>query len=307
MNELGLQFLQAYFGLLPLGEIADETGKETLIAHLHFADGEFHRERRAVFALADDDAADADNSPLAGPQVTLQITVVIFAIRRGHQSLDVFCHHIGGGITKQPLCCGAEGLDDPAFIDDDGGVGNAVENRLQMCRARLRLFGACRRRAPQVVQNCTAPANSNAGEREQQALHEVVGSERAIREIKPKCEAKRSRKQPRSPAPHSRCNQHGRDQQYVRDFGAQHGGQGEFDGDAEADGQDCNGVLPQAPAPTREWQRGAGCIALRAVNRISHQALGSLKFKLVSVAPPPIKSEIQSSIQRFDASAPATK
>ena len=82
MDELGLQFLQPRLGLLPLGQVADETGEETLIAHVHFADGKLHGKRRAVLALADDDAADADDPPLAGAQIALEIAVVILPVRR---------------------------------------------------------------------------------------------------------------------------------------------------------------------------------------------------------------------------------
>ena len=66
MHQLGLQFLQARFGLLPLGQVADEAGEETLVAGFHLADRELHRKGRAVLALADHDAADADDAPLAG-------------------------------------------------------------------------------------------------------------------------------------------------------------------------------------------------------------------------------------------------
>ena len=45
MDKLGLQLLQARFGLLPLGQIADEAGEEPPVAGLHFADGELHRKR----------------------------------------------------------------------------------------------------------------------------------------------------------------------------------------------------------------------------------------------------------------------
>ena len=76
MHELGLQLLQPRFGLLPLGQIANEAGEEALVAGLHLADGKLHREGRAVLALADDDAADADDAALAGAQIALEIAVV---------------------------------------------------------------------------------------------------------------------------------------------------------------------------------------------------------------------------------------
>ena len=93
MDELGLQLLQPRLGLLPFGQVADEAGEETPVAGFHLADRKLHREGRAVLALADHDAADADDPPLAGPQIALEIAVVVFAIGRGHQHLDVLADH----------------------------------------------------------------------------------------------------------------------------------------------------------------------------------------------------------------------
>ena len=81
VDQLGLQFLQPCFGLLPFGEVADEAGEEALIAHVHLADRKLHGKGRAVLALADDDAADADDAPLAGAQIAIEIAVVILAGR----------------------------------------------------------------------------------------------------------------------------------------------------------------------------------------------------------------------------------
>ena len=85
VDEFGLQFLQPRFGFLAFGQVADKAGEEALLAHMHFADGEFHRKRRAVAALPDDNTADADDAPLAGAQIAIDIVVVIAAIGRRHQ------------------------------------------------------------------------------------------------------------------------------------------------------------------------------------------------------------------------------
>ena len=65
MDQLGLQLLQPGFGLLALAQIADESGEKAILARFHFADRQLHRKRRAVLALADDDAADPDDPPLS--------------------------------------------------------------------------------------------------------------------------------------------------------------------------------------------------------------------------------------------------
>src|SRR5579863_2583473 len=98
MDQFGLQFLQPRLILLALCKVADETGKKTLIAGLHFAVIELEWERRTVPALADDNPADADDSPLASFQIAQKITVVTLSIGRWHQHLDVLAENLGGAI-----------------------------------------------------------------------------------------------------------------------------------------------------------------------------------------------------------------
>ena len=76
-SELGLQFLQPRLGLLPLGEVADEAGEEALLARPHLADRELHGEGRAVLALADDHAVDADDALLARGEIAWDVAVML--------------------------------------------------------------------------------------------------------------------------------------------------------------------------------------------------------------------------------------
>ena len=96
------------FRHLPLGQVADKAGEKALIAGFHFADGEFHREGRSVAALADDDAADADDAPLAGGQIAADVAVMLAAIGLGHQDLDVASDRLGGLQAEKPFSRGAE-------------------------------------------------------------------------------------------------------------------------------------------------------------------------------------------------------
>ena len=68
-DQLGLQFLQLRFGLLPLGQIADEAGEEAAGRPTASRRLRAHREGRAVLALAGDHAADADDALLAGGEI----------------------------------------------------------------------------------------------------------------------------------------------------------------------------------------------------------------------------------------------
>ena len=166
MHELGLQFLQPRFGLLPLGQVADEAGEEAPVAGAHLADRQLHREGRAVLALADDHAADADDAPLAGAQIALEIAVVALAVGRRHQHLDVLADHLVRRVAEQPRSRRAEGLHDPALVDDDHRVRHGVEDRAQMRFARERVLGARRcmhalRRRDSPIQAMPTPMAPN--------------------------------------------------------------------------------------------------------------------------------------------------
>src|SRR5215510_9087222 len=62
VDELRLQLLQAGLGLLPLRQVANEAGEETLVARPHLADRKLDRKRRPVLALAHHHPADADDA-----------------------------------------------------------------------------------------------------------------------------------------------------------------------------------------------------------------------------------------------------
>ena len=140
MDELGLQFLQARLGLLPFGQVADEARKETLVRRPHFADRQFHRECGAVFPFSDNDAPDADDPALPGPQIALQIAVVTFTIGRGHEHLDVLADDFVRAVSEQPLRGNTERLHDPALVDHDHGVGNGFQDRLEVRFARSQIL-----------------------------------------------------------------------------------------------------------------------------------------------------------------------
>ena len=84
MHEFGLQFLQTRFGLLALGQIADETGEETLVTGFHLADSQLHWKSRAILALAYHDAADAYDPSLARHPVAFEVTIMTFTVGCRH-------------------------------------------------------------------------------------------------------------------------------------------------------------------------------------------------------------------------------
>ena len=268
VDELGLQFLQPGFGLLPLGEVADEAGEEAPVAHVHFADRELHGKRRAVVALPDHDAADADDPPLSGAQIAIEVAVVIFAVGRRHQHLDVLSQRIRRGMAEQPFRRRAERLDEAAFVDHDHGVGNAVENRCEMRRALLGICGACRRvtRArrnssprhdtPMPTRPKTAQVTQSAGDSK---------ARKSLTKKQPENHAKRGGHQSRTPAAECRGDQDRRDKEQVRALAVQHVGERQLDGKACRNGENRDAVLPgdlrqaggaNAVAAANECERG---------------------------------------------------
>src|SRR5918994_1454736 len=113
-------------GLLPLGEIANETGEEAAFARRHLADFELHGKGRSVLALATDHPIDADDALLAGCKISCDIEVMILAVGRGHEQADVTADHRRLAIAKETLRRGAEGLNDAVVVDDDGRVRDGV-------------------------------------------------------------------------------------------------------------------------------------------------------------------------------------
>ena len=141
VDELGLQFLEARLGPLPLGQVVDEAGEEDLLARAHLADGELHRKGRAVRPLARHDPVGSDDAALPGAPVVREVAVVLAAHRLGHQHAHVPPDGRGRGIAEEALGRRAEGGDGPRLVDDDHGLGHGVEDRAQvgLAGAQVRL------------------------------------------------------------------------------------------------------------------------------------------------------------------------
>ena len=182
MHKLGLQFLQARLGLLALGQVADKAGEKTLRAGFHLADGKLHGKGRAVLALADDDAANADDAPLAGDLVTVEIAIVAAAVWLRHQRTDVEPGSIGGADAEQAFGGAAEVLDDAEFVDHDHRFRDGIEDRLQVRFARPRVAGHHVGAAAAAVQQFAAPGHAHADERERDSVGREIVEKRMLSE-----------------------------------------------------------------------------------------------------------------------------
>src|SRR5215475_11768327 len=84
-------------------EIANETGEDGRAAELHLADRELDRKDRAILALGLDLAPDTDDAFLAGASIAGEILVMLLAVGRWHEHLDVATNHLAGGVAEQLL------------------------------------------------------------------------------------------------------------------------------------------------------------------------------------------------------------
>src|SRR5271168_3891543 len=122
------------------GQIVDKSCEVGHSAGLHFTDRKMHREGRPILALASHDASNADDMPLAGGQITGQISVMARTIRIGHQDADVLADCLLFGIAELSLRGATKELYDAASIDDDHRVGDRLQYRTEVaffCSERL--------------------------------------------------------------------------------------------------------------------------------------------------------------------------
>ena len=132
MGQFILQVVQPPLGLLAFADVAHEAGEEPLVTRAHLADRQFHGEGRAVAAFAHHHAADADDPPLTGVQVALQIAVVAVAVGPRHQLADVAPDHLFRRPAEQALGRGAERPDGPGLVDHHHGAGHGRQDRSQV-------------------------------------------------------------------------------------------------------------------------------------------------------------------------------
>src|SRR5262249_59518728 len=99
-QELRLSLLQLRFGSLAGGEIADDADEHGLAFLLGLANGKVDRERRPVFASANNFTADADDLGFAGFAVLGYVVIVSTPVWLRHRHLDVFADDLSRRITE---------------------------------------------------------------------------------------------------------------------------------------------------------------------------------------------------------------
>jgi len=123
-----LYLVEQLLTFLTLGQVTYESNELPLPLEQDLAHRQFHREGAAIVALADDHASHADDVPLAGGEVSIQIAVVLVPIRRGHQHADVASLNLANGESEKALRGRAEGLDHPLLVNDHHRIRDSLKN-----------------------------------------------------------------------------------------------------------------------------------------------------------------------------------
>ena len=71
----------------------------------------------------------SDDAPLAGLQITTNVTIVRRGMRIRHQHLHIAAQNLFGLVAEQSFCAVAPRFDAAAFVDRDDRVDDVVENR----------------------------------------------------------------------------------------------------------------------------------------------------------------------------------
>jgi hypothetical protein len=88
------------------GQVVNDANIDSLARRDAFAERKIHGKCRGFLALANDLPADADDSPLPHAAMVLEISVMSFAIGRGHEHFDILAQRLFGAVFEQRLASG---------------------------------------------------------------------------------------------------------------------------------------------------------------------------------------------------------
>ena len=141
-NELVLHAVE----LLALGVVAHHGGKLARATEPHFAHQQFHRKRLTAAAPAlDGILAAAHHRRFLAREIAGKEQIERLAMGLGDQGVDMAPDDLLGGVAKNPLGRGVQGLDRAIGIDRDDAVQDRFEDGVQPL---LALLGCARRPFP---------------------------------------------------------------------------------------------------------------------------------------------------------------
>lgn len=145
---------------LALADVAENASKDAAIAQLHFTDRQVNGKSGAVLSKADYLTSDADDPGNTRGLVAVQVFIVFFSVRLGHDHDDVATDSFFLGITKQSLSGGIEALHGASFVDGDDRIDGCIKDGLQLLfaiteglriAALLRLTSAATKRCQKLI------------------------------------------------------------------------------------------------------------------------------------------------------------
>src|SRR3546814_19794456 len=107
------------FGLMALGDVADNADEAATAGTAHLADGQVDRKDAAVLVTCLDLAAGTDDLCLAGGDIVVQVAVMLAVIALGHQYMDIAADHPVGPVTEHALGGAVEGLAEAMRVEGD--------------------------------------------------------------------------------------------------------------------------------------------------------------------------------------------
>jgi len=149
------QFFEAILcgalGCAPVRDVANQAGEHALVVDLELGNRKVDGKYIAIFSSRFNFAANAHDVCLAGHQVTLQKTIVLLAVWRGHQHADITAEHFLRAVAKYPLGRRIDGFDDAVLVDGDDGIDGHIEQRT---KARLGIMRVLSRRMQVLGSDC---------------------------------------------------------------------------------------------------------------------------------------------------------
>ena len=123
-------------------EIVHHSREFACAAHRHLADRQMKREDRPVATAAADFTADADDVCRSGGEITRQVAIVFFVVRRRHQDVDVLTDDLRRRVAKQAFGSAIERFDSGSVVDDDDPVDGRIDHRAKAFVRVLQVSGA---------------------------------------------------------------------------------------------------------------------------------------------------------------------
>ena len=133
VREPELQRARPLLGGALCRQVANDADESAPAAVRGLPDRERHGERLAVGAPRFDLAPLADDVRLARGDVTLDIVVVLRAMRLAHEHPHVVADDVGGGVAEHALGGSIEREDLPALVDHDDRIDRRVEQGPKFC------------------------------------------------------------------------------------------------------------------------------------------------------------------------------